>query len=369
MTTFFDYFADNNPYPSVMNRENNTVLAATIENTLGTASTGSAIDLLYGASSAMEVYFQPILIILGVFGNVLSFQILSLPNYKQQSTCIYMKGMAVSDSMYLVMYVLQRTVISVKNRELRTSFPGFKWICNQYAFWGHNAGIASATMLQAMSLERLFAMLFPLKATTWCSAGKATRFVFVLFIALVVILLPVNMFRERQAKVEGWLCPYHFSGEFSTIYDHFISIFNVYLPFVVLSFSNIGIVVVLKTSERNRSDLTVGTKKKTSNPVIRMLIIVSMAFLVFKLPNAAQKAFWNAFLTSDTGVSIPLITALQRFTVTLTEILQYCNYAFNNYLYILPVRKFRQDAKRVLCSCSAEARSKCHTDTSMHGPA
>jgi hypothetical protein len=317
-----------------------------------TGATGGAAegsnDFLLSASSVMEVYLQPLIVLLGVVGNVLSFLILSLPNYKKQSTCIYMKGMAISDSMYLMFYVLQRTVISIKNKEIRT-LDNFRWLCNQYLFWSYYAGITSALILQTMSMERLFALLFPLKAKTWCSARKARIVVVSLFVILCVILLPLNLSRVQQDRISGWLCPFHFDVKMAEIYDNFISIFDVYMPFVVISISNVGIVIVLKISERRRQELTTETKTATSNQVFRMLFVVSLAFIVLKLPGKVRNSLWRYY----TGEVTPLIVALRRFTVTLTDILGYCNYAFNTYLYIFSVKKFRQEAK-VVCRCGGD---------------
>ena len=51
--------------------------------------------------------------IIGLIGNFVSVMIFSLPQYKDTSTSVYMKGLAISDSLYLIMVVLQRTLISI----------------------------------------------------------------------------------------------------------------------------------------------------------------------------------------------------------------------------------------------------------------
>jgi hypothetical protein len=310
----------------------------------------SRIDILYTASRFMEQYLQPVIVLLGVVGNILSFRILSLPNYKNQTTCVYMKGMAISDSMYLVLYALQRTVISYKNKELR-AFDGFRWVCNQFLFWSYYSALASAVLLEVMSMERLFVMLFPFRSRAWCSVKISKRFVIGLFVFLL-FLLPTNMLRERQARIDGWLCPFHFNENMAAVYDYFFSICDVYIPFCILSLCNVGIIMVLKISEERRQDMAVDeSKAKSSKHIVRMLITVSLAYLVFKLPYTVRSAIWNA---SITGEITPLLMAYQRFTVSLSEILEYSNYAFNTYLYILSVKKFRQDARRILCRTKGE---------------
>ncbi|XP_064651275.1 cysteinyl leukotriene receptor 1-like [Lineus longissimus] len=308
--------------------------------------------ILHSAAAILEAYIQPLIVVLGVVGNVISFRILSLPSYKHQSTCIYMKAMAFSDSMYLCCYVFQRTFMSIYNHEIRSS-DNFKWICIQFLFWAYFGGLSSSIILQTMSLDRLFALLFPLKAKSWCSVNKARIFVGCMFLVLMVILLPLNLSRVYQPRLIGWLCPFHFENDMAASYDHFISIVGTYIPLVIIFISNVGIVVVLKMSEQRRQEMTSDRNSSSNNQVVRMLLVVSLTFLVLKLPVKIRNAFWTYY----TGTNTPQIVALRRFTVTLSEVVEYCNFAFNTYIYILPVKKFREDAKTVCCCGDARTES------------
>ena len=91
--------------------------------------------------------------------------------------------------------------------------------------------------------------------------------------------------------------------------------------------------------------MSVNSKSNESNKIIWMLLVVSMTFFFLRLPSSIRKAFWKHY----TGETTPLVTALRKFSGTLSLNIEYCNYAFNNYLYILPVKKFRQDVVTVLC--------------------
>jgi hypothetical protein len=299
---------------------------------------------LLSAAAILEAYIQPLIVFIGVVGNILSYRILSLTKYRHQSTCVYMKAMAFSDSMYLCFYVFQRTFMSIYNKEIRAS-NNFRWICVQFLFWSYYAGLSASILLQAMSLDRLFALLFPLKAKSWCTTAKGTWFVIGLFLVLLVILLPLNLSRDYQPRLSGWLCPFHFDVNMAEGYDHFISFVGTYIPLVVIFISNIGIVIVLKASERSRQDMKADPNTSTNKQVIRMLLVVSLTFLILKLPVKIRNAFWTYY----TGPNTPLIRALRRFTVTLSEVIEYCNFAFNSYIYIFPVKKFREDAKTVCC--------------------
>ena len=49
------------------------------------------------------IYLQPIIILFGVIGNIVSFRLNNLPKYRHTTTCIYMKGLAISDSVALLL--------------------------------------------------------------------------------------------------------------------------------------------------------------------------------------------------------------------------------------------------------------------------
>jgi hypothetical protein len=309
------------------------------------------VGILYTASSILEVYAAPAIALVGLYGNVLSFFILSLPKYRDQSTCIYMKGMAISDSMYLALYVLQRTAISLMHEKMRDS-GNFKWFCNQFFFWLYYSSLASSIILQTMSLDRLLALLFPLRSKAWCNPEKARIIIITIFLVLCIIMLPINLLRERQSTLPGWLCPFHFNGKLRIIFDQFIAIAGAYMPVIIIFICNVGIIAILQIGKKKRKNLAVDSNSSKDGQIIRMLMVVSITFLVMKIPARVRNAYWAHY----TGGSTPLDVALQRFTVTLSVVVEYCNYALNTYLYILPVEKFRNDARTVMCISARPAK-------------
>jgi hypothetical protein len=142
----------------------------------------------------------------------------------------------------------------------------------------------------------------------------------------------------------------------AAIHDYFVVVAFGAVPVVIILVCNIGIVRVLRISQRHRESLTGEIKAHKNTNITIMLIFVSVAFIVFKLPNMIRMAVWYIFWAYYQGEGSPLITAVQRFSVTLSENIDYSNYAFNTYLYILSVRKFRQDAKNVCCCTKEHAR-------------
>jgi hypothetical protein len=60
----------------------------------------------------INMIFPPIVIILGLIGNILAFVVLRQPQYAKQTTCFYMRVLAIFDSSSLLSHVTIRTLIN-----------------------------------------------------------------------------------------------------------------------------------------------------------------------------------------------------------------------------------------------------------------
>ena len=62
--------------------------------------------LIYKVATFIAIYWIPILVPIGLFGNMLSFLIMVKPSNRKLSTCIYMAAINVNDSMmlFIVLY-------------------------------------------------------------------------------------------------------------------------------------------------------------------------------------------------------------------------------------------------------------------------
>ena len=148
------------------------------------------------------------------------------------------------------------------------------------------------------------------------------------------------------------MCPFNFPGKMAAIYETCISVFGSYLPMFIISLSNIGIVLILKVSERRRREMKADTNSAANKHIFRMLSVISVAYLVFAMPARVRAMIWAFY----TGPVTATTNAVQRLSVAITEFCLSCNYACNTYLYILPVKKFREDAKTA-CFCGLHHKS------------
>ena len=62
----------------------------------------TSLSILYTVSRIFDIYLQPFIILFGVIGNIVSFRLNDLPSYRNTTTCVYMKGLAISDTIVLL---------------------------------------------------------------------------------------------------------------------------------------------------------------------------------------------------------------------------------------------------------------------------
>jgi hypothetical protein len=319
--------------------------------------------LIRNLTPALEHYLPNVLVAVGMVGNVLSFLLLSGPQYRTSSTCVYMKAVAISDSIHLLSIPLQRSVAYILLDKIKRMSPNRTRIfCTQGMFWLYFSPTVSSYLLFAMSLDRLLALVFPFKSRVSSSVSNAMAVVVAIFVVAVVLHLPIQFIRYDSGQARfpnSTLCPAHFDDGFSNVYEQLFSVFVIYFPFVAIFTCNAGIIVVVEVNNRNTKILKPGTDQHSDRKdghITVMLLIVSFTFVVCLLPSRIRNAYW-----ADYSGKLDIRTiAIRRLTIAVTLLVQYCNYALNFYMYTLPIKKFRQDLKRMLLCSVTKFKTVSH---------
>ena len=154
-----------------------------------------------------KYYYPPVIIVAGLIGNVLMYLLMSQREFKHSSSSLYMKCLSVTDSLYLVSRTLQRflflTVPSILHGGAREP------ICLEYFIVLYFSHSASLLLLVAMTCDRAFAILFPLRSLAF-SPMKRARIVSALAISVsFVYSFCLNYSRSYVPELDGrWTCPY-----------------------------------------------------------------------------------------------------------------------------------------------------------------
>jgi hypothetical protein len=295
----------------------------------------------------IDVHLTTIVAVLGIFGNIISYLLQDLPKYRSSSTCFYMKALSVSDTLHLGGVALQRVVFAIAIGNIEQTVY-LKWICINYWFWVHYPITVSSILLCVMSFDRLLALVFPLKSHSWCTIGRARKFTCAVYVISGAVHLPIQFFRVELKTNRGWMCPFHLPEYIGSVYNEFHSIVSTYAPIIIISLNNCGIIAIFKTSEQRRRQLLATTETKERSKeghITRMLVIVCVTFVVGLLPSRIRLAYWQS-VGGEYGRRVAL---LRRLSTSITGLFIHSNFALNCYLYIIPVKKFRDDLKQMFC--------------------
>jgi hypothetical protein len=298
----------------------------------------------------VDAYLPPVIIPVGFIGNIFSWMLMSQPQYRDSTNCLYMRFLAVNDSLYLFTRVLQRWLLVIIP-EVLTAPGARRPFCLQYLFFYYFITTISAYLLVVMSTSRLIALMFPLKAKQWVTMLR-TR-LSLLAITCASLAMHVSSFwRIKHPKYANWLCPYHFPKD--GLFHTFHSVTNVFVPAALIFLVNIAIIVTVKRRSNERMKM-LGTKKddqEQDKNITKSLLVVSISYLCGLVPSKTQgfifsnwdptydKVFWKAF---------------DRLTIDITVSVEYCNFAMNSYLYVLSSNRFRKELRRMICGTSGRS--------------
>ncbi|KAL4229423.1 hypothetical protein ACF0H5_012461 [Mactra antiquata] len=307
----------------------------------------------------------PIIIVLGVFGNILTVLILLRHARKLSSTAIFLMALAFSDTLFLFNAPLRQWIRAVWKTDVRwKSSLG----CKFSIYLTYCSSQFSSWLLVAVTVERFISIVRPHHVRIGCTSRLAG----VIIVALFVLIYGLNTHifygfgRSNLPRYFGQgLCEamYEEYYEFWTKVYSWIDLAVVFLvPFLILLVANSIIIYKLRQTRTIRRRLSIvktrneQTQAKDSKLVTVMLILLSVVFFVCLTPVSiffVYRPYWmdkvNPTLCSDL---YGFIAAHERidFTHAITNIIGYINAAFNFVLYVISGSKFRAELKSLfLC--------------------
>ncbi|XP_064622888.1 uncharacterized protein LOC135485084 isoform X2 [Lineus longissimus] len=229
--------------------------------------------------------------------------------------------------------------------------------------------ILSGLFLAEMSIDRLIAIRFPMSAVKFCTRFRAWKTI--IFTTILITVLNANVF---------WTYAYSMDEELGTdtmrasvpeypgveaLAVGFQLGFGTFIPFSVIIFSNMWIVITVHEANKEREVMETsqsqGKKKRNKDTkyLTRMLILVSIAYVALSMPYRLYDAILNLPALKK-FYNMRDIYWILRYGVeycTINEV-WYLNFGINFYLYCIGGgRKYRKDVKTVLrevfemCGC------------------
>ena len=198
----------------------------------------------------------------------------------------------------------------------------------------------SSSLLVIMSVEKLFALYFPLRTKSICTVSTAKKLtlasavVFLLFDAQFFITIGMKT-TENGDKYCDWV---NIPEGYDDIYYQIHSIFHSFAPFTIMAIANCMIIFKFMMAKwQNRRGGTASVSQALSKSAVKgtvMLVTVSTVFIVLTGPIAFGLALYGEDLSAMVQGSLIL--------------LQYLNHSINAVLYCITGSRFRHELMKVL---------------------
>nr|KAG5701558.1 hypothetical protein BaRGS_024808 [Batillaria attramentaria] len=279
----------------------------------------------YKVSRWSLLIYRPICSTFGMTGNILSIVVFLTTSLRHSPTAIYMVTLAALDWVVSLYAGLQLLMLYVHGEE---RFFTASWHCKTFYFTFLFIIHFNTLTLVFMTAQRYVAVNFPLQAARWCTR-KGAIFTLVVagtislganFVHLVALRLnPVTdgSYRGRCSVGEGL-------GRKAERFKR-------------------GAGINASGLSENRSERQVTTRSNSSAQLTRMLLTVSVTFLVLTLPAGVFVVLFRQWNPSA-GYQKALFSLVRDITFNL----MYTNHAINFLLYCLSGTRFRAKAASII---------------------
>lgn len=331
--------------------------------------------LEYRISVGLVKYVSPIILIVGTFGNVMSFAVLRTRAFRGCPVAFTLSALAIVDTSVLYTSLLRQWLLSLTDKELDVRVVFWSVGCKVHMLLTYYLQQLSSWTLVVLTVERSCCVCLPLLAKTFCTRFKVR----LLWAAIVLLLLFINAHflwtaeyalqpRNEWVNETSLICyigPRFHAFFYDVWYWLDFTLVSV-LPFIFILTGNIVIIASIVRGAKFRLELhqhpvsSSAAAATTSKAIPRystmtsstaMLIGVSAMFFLTTTPSTVY------FLLADQFLSNPSAQCEARVQLAFaaTNLLYYTNNAVNFLLYCLTGTRFRRALVSVFQKRSNEA--------------
>ncbi len=291
--------------------------------------------LPFQLGGAIHFYALIIFFPVGFITNILSLLVMTLKQNRQLSTCVYMSFIAVNDNIVLIVAADAWYRRQIDPNQITV------WICKSKTYILHLFGTFGAYEIVLMTLDKVIAIKFPLKAKFLCTAKRAKILSVSNFLLFSIFHLP-NLSFSNLVGNSKQCARYVADGWHVTAYMFLSTVTASFVPVISLFVMNIIIIRVVVQRGKQRSK---NTSRNSERQITTMLLLVSMMFVILLVPFETREIYYNLSGIPNSPDEFAIFSFLFWFTIELFNL----NYSINFFLYLLSGSKFRKDLKNLMC--------------------
>ncbi|RUS70717.1 hypothetical protein EGW08_021521 [Elysia chlorotica] len=315
-------------------------------------------------------YVTPVVLAVGLVGNLLSLVVFLSRNMRKLSASTYLAALSVSDICALVFYVLTDWL-----RRGLPQFPGSpqsslledEGPCQVLTYLGYVSRFISAWIIVTFTMERYIGVCHPLRRKDICGSKSAQKVIVSLLVIGFIILAYKPLLTSRQEyklqnRTVARCTPDPAHAFLSYVLDSSFALSITLVPFLLITVLNSLIIRRLqKRKMRNLARCIV-----TEESIIRMeftviLLVVSFVFIALNLPYFIlwSRRFLQAFYGTAVSEARPDSFDQSQAELLFTRVIFYMNYCVNFFLYSVTGAYFRKELKMLFWYRRHSAYNTC----------
>lgn len=307
-------------------------------------------------------YYIPLLVAAGLTGNFLSILVFKSTKLRNIPASQYLASLAVVDSGVLL--------IDLFNLSGGAALMSFNGWCQLILYANNVFCFLSVWFVVSFTTERFVAVRYPLHRLRWCTIERCrTTIIFlVTFSCLWNIYLLVT---AKPVLLEGTNATMCTTTEdyMSTVFvfNYLDSVLTLVIPFCLIIIFNLSISVKLlyRSPTKSLAQLTVSStraflyedisssrrhscQEKKDEKITKVLLIVSMVFLIMNSPDHILRIFTSLLYHLDIWSTLELESRCAILMVQMvTSVAFRTNFGVNFFLYNLVGKNFRRNVRNL----------------------
>ncbi|XP_046443719.1 opsin-5-like isoform X1 [Daphnia pulex] len=286
-----------------------------------------------------DYVFATIMIIIGVvslFGNGLAVHVFRRKGSEINVPEVLLLNIAVVD-LFLGIASYPATIVAAFSHRWVFGQTG----CTLYAFTCYFLGLATILSLTALAIFRFIKTCFPQKAQ-WMNVPRTRLVIFLIYVySMGWAMMPFFGWGGYDVEPFGFSCTLAWTHTDQNDRNYILaaSIFNVFLPSIVITASHLGILFKIRQASRMFSSKSAGKQSsKAEIQFIRVSFGVCFGFLIAWLPYACI-SLWSTY--GD-------VSAIPLWITPIPVLLAKSSIAYNPIIYVLLTRRYRVDFSKAL---------------------
>ncbi|XP_052084882.1 probable G-protein coupled receptor 139 [Mytilus californianus] len=312
---------------------------------------------IYKIGRTFFAYFTPIIIIIGVVGNLLSLHVFLSQNLRSLSASTYLAALSVSDLITIIFYVSVEWI----RRGLTYLFPAtnvkildVEGLCQFQLYISYASRFVSAWLVVSFTIERYVSICHPLVRRNICTRRSTMKVISgVILVSCTTVLYKPALSGIYTGATGTLYCtslPQY--GLLSFSCDSIYAVFITFVPFVVITILNMLIIRKLMKQRKNEICRQIVTEVSVIRLEFTVIhLALSICFILLNIPYfilwfrnfLLSKYLFNSVVSSS-AVNLKYWQGVLYFVRTIF----YMNYCINVFLYLTLGAYFRHEVRALL---------------------